>query len=66
MRENPLVCVEIGDAAVNQSNWTSLVIFGRYEELPNTFDLEAERKHAYDLLSSHPMWWQPAIARRTH
>ena len=65
MRLNPLVCVEVDDI-VNQSEWTSLVIFGRYEELPDTFEFEAERKHAHELLSSHPMWWQPAFAAGIH
>ena len=64
MRANPLVCVEVDDI-VNQSEWTSLVIFGRYEELPDTFEFEAERKHAHELLSCHPMWWEPAFATGT-
>ena len=61
MRLNPLVCVEV-EESVSQSDWTSLVIFGRYEELPDTIGFEAERRHAHELISSHPMWWQPAIA----
>ncbi len=61
MRLNPLVCVEVGEA-IDQSEWTSLVIFGRYEELPDTFEFEAERNRAYKLISSRPMWWQPAVA----
>ena len=65
MRANPLVCVEVDDID-NQSDWTSLIIFGRYEELPNTFEYEGERNHAHELLSCHPMWWQPAFAVGTH
>lgn len=61
MRLNPLVCVEV-EEAVDQFEWTSLIIFGRYEELPDTFEFAAERKHAHALISSYPMWWQPAIA----
>ena len=33
MRSNPLVCVEL-DVMENSDEWTSIVIFGRYEELP--------------------------------
>ncbi len=34
MRSNPLVCVEL-DEVENFDQWTSIVIFGRYEELPD-------------------------------
>ena len=33
MRENPLVCLEI-DEVITHAHWTSVVVFGRYEELP--------------------------------
>ncbi len=61
MRLNPLVCVEVEDG-VNGSEWTTLVIFGSYEELPDTFEFAADRQRAHELISRHPMWWQPAIA----
>jgi len=35
MRSNPLVCIEL-DEIVNESQWMSIVIFGRYEELEDT------------------------------
>lgn len=65
MRANPLVCVEIDDIK-NQFEWTSLVVFGRYEELPDTPEFEAERTCAYEVLSRHPMWWQPAYVAGSH
>jgi len=65
MRANPLVCVEADDIN-NQFEWTSLVIFGRYEELPETSEFEAARNHAYELLSRHAMWWQPAFVAGAH
>jgi nitroimidazol reductase NimA-like FMN-containing flavoprotein (pyridoxamine 5'-phosphate oxidase superfamily) len=34
MRSNPLVCVELGEV-VNSDRWMSIIIFGRYEELPD-------------------------------
>lgn len=35
MRSNPLVCVELDDV-VNETEWMSIIIFGSYEELPET------------------------------
>ncbi len=37
MRSNPLVCVEL-DEVESSDQWTSIVIFGRYEELPELPD----------------------------
>lgn len=34
MRANPLVCVEV-DKVTNPDQWVSVVVFGRYEELPD-------------------------------
>ena len=34
MRTNPKVCVEV-DEITNHSEWTSVVLFGRYRELPS-------------------------------
>ena len=65
MRANPVVCVEADDIN-NQFEWTSLVIFGRYEELPDTSEFEAARNHAHELLSRHAMWWQPAFVAGAH
>ncbi|MFZ1700924.1 MAG: pyridoxamine 5'-phosphate oxidase family protein [Pyrinomonadaceae bacterium] len=65
MRSNPLVCVEVDDMK-NQFEWTSLIAFGRYEELPDTPEFEAERTRAYETLSRHPMWWQPVYVARDY
>ena len=35
MRENPLVCLE-NEEFTNDRQWASVVVFGHYEELPNT------------------------------
>src|SRR5688572_22218854 len=40
MRQNPLVCLEI-DELTTDRQWASVVIFGMYEELPDT------PQHAY-------------------
>ena len=65
MRANPLVCVEVDDIK-NQFEWTSLVVFGRYQELPDAPEFETERNRAYELLSLHALWWQPAYVTGAH
>ena len=65
MRANPLVCVEADDIK-NQFEWTSLVVFGRYEELPDAPEFQYARTRAHELLSRHAMWWQPAYVVGAH
>jgi hypothetical protein len=66
MRRNPRVCLEV-DSVDGQSSWTSIVVLGRYEELPDTPDGQSERLHAHKLLQRHAMWWQPgAVALANH
>ena len=65
MRANPLVCVETDDVK-NDLELTTLVIFGRYEELPDTPEFEPARNYAHELLSCRPMWWQPAYVAGAH
>jgi nitroimidazol reductase NimA-like FMN-containing flavoprotein (pyridoxamine 5'-phosphate oxidase superfamily) len=59
MRENPLVCLEI-DEVITHGQWTSVVVFGRYEELPHTPEYEGSRRIAESLFQRHPAWWEPA------
>ena len=63
MRVNPLVCVE-SDAVINSQNWMSVVVQGRYEELPDTPEWSMERDIAHCLLQQEPMWWEPAYAKK--
>jgi hypothetical protein len=66
MRENPRVCLEL-DSIHGQNEWTSIVVMGRYEELPDTPDLEEVRRHALELLRRRPMWWEAsAVAPASH
>src|SRR5258707_3187987 len=62
MRANPLVCVE-ADELVSPRDWATVIVFGRYEELPKTREYEAHRKRAYDLLQRRPMWWEPGFVK---
>jgi nitroimidazol reductase NimA-like FMN-containing flavoprotein (pyridoxamine 5'-phosphate oxidase superfamily) len=60
MRSNPRVCVE-WDEATSPCKWTSVVVFGEYEELTDTFELAEAKQFAHDLLvRDHPGWWRPA------
>jgi nitroimidazol reductase NimA-like FMN-containing flavoprotein (pyridoxamine 5'-phosphate oxidase superfamily) len=61
MRQNPLVCVEADDVK-SHYEWTSLVVFGRYEELPDAPAYAYARQTAHELLQKRPMWWQIAAA----
>ncbi len=65
MRSNPLVCVELDNVETSE-HWMSIVLFGHYEELPDTPEGKQERLHAHELLQQHPEWWQPGCASCTH
>ena len=59
MRQNPLVCLEM-DELTTDGRWASVVVFGRYEELPDTLEHEGSRSVAERLFQRRPVWWQPA------
>jgi uncharacterized protein len=61
MRLNPSVCVQ-ADEVLNQQNWASVIVTGRYEELPDTPQYLKERNQAQSLLAKHSMWWQTGYA----
>jgi uncharacterized protein len=42
MRANPLVCIEF-DQVVDDTQWVSVIVFGRYEELPSPSVQNVER-----------------------
>ena len=65
MRTNPLVCLEI-DERSSHSQWHSVIVFGRYEELPEDHEYEAARVKAHEVLQKHPMWWEPACVGAAH
>ena len=65
MRANPLVCVEV-DEVVSTQEWVSVIVFGRYEELPDTPEWRSARTFAYKLLQQHAMWWEPAAVKTIH
>lgn len=63
MRTNPKVCVEL-DEIRNHFQWTSVVLYGRFRELPDLPQYAEERDHARKLLETRALWWQTAFASR--
>lgn len=61
MRTNPFVCIE-ADEVLDADNWTSVLVFGRYEELSDDPKNAALRVRAHSLMEKRTLWWQPAIA----
>ena len=58
MRANPKVCVEAEELASPQ-DWATVVVLGKYEELPDTPQYEGLRRRAWSLLQKRPVWWEP-------
>jgi len=63
MRLNPNVCVEVDEIA-DRLHWASVVIIGRYRELPDSSQYKKERDHARKVLASLSLWWQPGLSSR--
>ncbi len=63
MRANPLVCVEADQ--MRRELWATIVVFGRYEELPDTPQFRNERTFAFNLLQHRAMWWEHGSAKET-
>ncbi len=62
MRENPLVCVEVEEIS-DKKHWTTVLIFGRYEELTDSPEDASARRTAQTLFDGRPQWWFPAAAK---
>jgi uncharacterized protein len=62
MRANPLVCVQ-ADEVVSSEQWLSVIVFGRFEELPDLPEWRMERALAYALLQRKAMWWEPGYVK---
>lgn len=65
MRSNPLVCFEI-DEVVGHNEWMSVIVFGRYEELPDQPESKTARLQAHKFLQKRVMWWEPAYISQAH
>ena len=62
MRSNQKVCVEI-ERMVNDFNWSTVIIFGIYQELREADGHAAARKRAISLLEHRRRWWLPGAVR---
>ncbi len=62
MRSNPLVSVQVGERGAAR-NWRSVVVNGRYEELPDRIGHKVQRDHAWAVLSKHADWWEPGALK---
>lgn len=65
MRANPLVCVE-ADEIINHRHWRSVIVQGRYEELPDMPEWRPDRELAHAQLRQQAAWWEPACVRTAH
>jgi nitroimidazol reductase NimA-like FMN-containing flavoprotein (pyridoxamine 5'-phosphate oxidase superfamily) len=61
MRDNPLVCVQ-ADEVHAHNQWASVVVLGRFEELPDTPEYSEVRNQAQSVLEKRSMWWQTGYA----
>jgi hypothetical protein len=62
MLAKPLVCVE-ADEVVSPEEWESVIVFGHYEELPDTPQYKPERAVTYNVLQKRAMWWEPGYVK---
>jgi nitroimidazol reductase NimA-like FMN-containing flavoprotein (pyridoxamine 5'-phosphate oxidase superfamily) len=64
MRVNPRVCIEV-EEIVSRTEWTTVVVFGRYQEIPRSGTGAAIRRRAGELLGKQAEWWLPGTAKPT-
>jgi nitroimidazol reductase NimA-like FMN-containing flavoprotein (pyridoxamine 5'-phosphate oxidase superfamily) len=62
MRANPKVCVQV-DEIRSEGRWTSVIVTGQYQELPEP-EYAEERAHARQLLEKRHRWWMNAMGER--
>ena len=62
MRQNPKACVQ-ADEIGSGSNWSSVIVAGKYTELPEE-QHAAERERALEALSQYSDWWNIPLAER--
>ncbi|EJL51184.1 putative flavin-nucleotide-binding protein [Rhizobium sp. CF122] len=57
MRRNPNVCLQVEEWP-SKGSWKSVVLNGRFQELPDDEAWHEERLHAWSLLEKHLNWWE--------
>lgn len=62
MRLNPLVCLE-AEEILNETEWASVVVQGRYEEFPDTPQYAESRREAQSKLEKiRSFWWKTGLS----
>ena len=61
MRRNPKVCVAV-DEIVDKDHWASVLVTGRYQELPAGLATRESRQRAEAMLQQRREWWLPGAA----
>jgi uncharacterized protein len=64
MRDNPKVCVEVDDIS-ERFHWTTVVVFGRYEEIHESERESPARRRAFELFQPRTEWWLPGLGKLT-
>ncbi len=62
MRANPQVSVIVENRGHGR-DWQSVIVDGRFEELPDRIGHKLERDHAWSLLSKNFDWWEPGALK---
>jgi hypothetical protein len=62
MRQNPSVCLEIEDVD-DRFHWTTVLVFGRYEEIGDGPEDKEVRQRALHLFNDRSRWWLPGAAK---
>lgn len=62
MRQNPKVCVEVDEIA-SRFQWTTVLVFGRYEEIRATPEERQIRERARSHFQKRHTWWLPAASK---
>ena len=62
MRDNPKVCLEVEEID-DRHSWTTVVVFGRYEEIHQSSEESEARGRAEQLFAARQRWWLPAAAK---
>lgn len=62
MRENPKVCLEVEEIA-DKNHWTTVLVFGRYEEIHHHHAEADSRRRAEQLFQQRREWWLPGIGK---
>ncbi|TIO84047.1 MAG: pyridoxamine 5'-phosphate oxidase family protein [Mesorhizobium sp.] len=62
MRDNPMISLQVDERGKGRG-WRSIIVDGRYVELPDQIRYKQERDHAWRELSKHFDWWEPGALK---